>query len=52
MNSSQSKNALRDNPEPETVILTLAMDAQPSNRTRESLLDERMALKATRDKAN
>jgi len=50
MNFAQSKNALRDNPEPD--ILTLAIDTQPCNRTRDSLLDELMALKAMRDKGN
>ena len=50
MSFAQSKNALTDNPEPD--ILTLAIDTQPSNCTRESLLDELMALKAMRDKRN
>lgn len=47
---ARSKDDLADSPE--TDILTLALDTVPSNRTRESLLDELMALKAMRDEGS
>jgi hypothetical protein len=47
LNLARSKDALRDNPELD--ILTLVLDITPSNRTRESLLGDLMALKAMRD---
>lgn len=50
LNFARPKDAFRENPTPN--ILTLVLETAFSNRSREDLLDELMALKAMRDEGS